>query len=311
MTWWQAIILGLVEGLTEYLPVSSTGHLILAQRAMGLHGEAADAYAICIQAGAIVAVLGLYWRRVRQAAVGWAGKVGLGAGDADGFRLGLNLLLAFLPAAVFGLLLDAKIEELLFHPWPVAVALFVGGLAIIGVDRWRKRTATRKDDAVTHGAEEVPPDLGRPLEGLTPLMALGIGMIQCIAMWPGTSRSLVTIVGGVLVGLSLASAVEFSFLLGVVTLLAATLYKSVLDSVEVDLTGDGVPERVMMLTWMAREYGWLALGLGTLTAWASAVLAVRWMVAYLKRHGLSVFGYYRVGLAAVVAVLIVKGLLGE
>ncbi|MEM8873414.1 MAG: undecaprenyl-diphosphate phosphatase [Planctomycetota bacterium] len=301
MEWWQAIILGIVEGLTEYLPVSSTGHLILAQRAMGLTGEAADAYAICIQAGAIVAVLGLYWQRVRQAAVGWAGKIGLGPGDADGFRLGLNLLIAFMPAAVFGLLLDEHIEAALFHPWPIAIALFVGGLAIIGVDLWRKRTSSPKDDAIARGSTES--EAGRSLDTLTPMMALGIGLIQCVAMWPGTSRSLVTIVGGVLVGLSLASAVEFSFLLGVITLLAATLYKAVLDSV----TSPGSGQEVMMLTWMVDQYGWFALLLGVLSAWISAVLAVKWMVAYLKKHGLSIFGYYRVGLAAAVAVLILVG----
>jgi len=310
MAWWQAIILGLVEGLTEYLPVSSTGHLILAQRAMGLVGEEADAYAICIQAGAILAVLGLYWKRVKQAAVGWAGKVGFGPGDREGFQLGLNLLVAFLPAAVFGLLFDDLIEAYLFHPWPVAAALFVGGLAIIGVDRWQARTRPRKDAVIAEGdASEPGQHAGRDLNQLTWMMALGIGLLQCAAMWPGTSRSLVTIVGGVLVGLSLAAAVEFSFLLGVITLCAATVYKAgAIDAVKNLVTDD--PEPVMILE-MAAAYGWFSMILGSLAAWVSAVLAVKWMVGYLKKHGLSIFGYYRVALALVVAALILTGWLGE
>jgi len=310
MTWWQAIILGLVEGLTEYLPVSSTGHLILAQRAMGLTGEAADAYAICIQAGAIIAVLGLYWKRVRQAAVGWLGKVGIGSGDADGFRLGLNLLVAFMPAAVFGLLFDELIEAYLFHPWPVAGALFVGGVIIIAVDRWKARTRTPKDDVIAEGDDaHIEPAPGRDLHQLTWMMALGIGLLQCAAMWPGTSRSLVTIVGGVLVGLSLAAAVEFSFLLGVITLCAATVYKAgAIEAVKNIVSDD--PEPVMIMQ-MAAEYGWTSMIIGALAAWASAVLAVKWMVSYLKKHGLSIFGYYRVALALVVAALILSGWLGD
>ncbi|MEE9405457.1 MAG: undecaprenyl-diphosphate phosphatase, partial [Algisphaera sp.] len=218
MEWWQAVILGLVEGLTEYLPVSSTGHLLIVQSLLGIgvgdaeEKAAANAYAICIQAGAILAVLGLYWRRVRQALVGWAGKVGMGPGDADGFRMGLNLIVAFLPAAFIGLLLDDWIEAQLFAPWPVVAALFVGGVAILVVSRWKKKQAGES--------------AGDALEAMTWKMALAIGFIQCLAMWPGTSRSLVTIVGGVLVGLSLAAAVEFSFLLGVITLCAATAYKA-------------------------------------------------------------------------------------
>jgi undecaprenyl-diphosphatase len=306
MTWWEAIILGVVEGLTEYLPVSSTGHLIVAQRALGLTGEAADAFAICIQAGAIVAVLGLYWKRVRQAAIGWAGKVGVGPGDADGFRLGLHLLVAFMPAALLGPLVADEIEARLFNPTMVAVALFVGGVAIIAVDRWKRRTARRKADVLADGAGGETSGAGRSLEGMTVMMALGIGLLQCVAMWPGTSRSLMTIVGGVLVGLSLVAAVEFSFLLGVITLLAATAYKALLDGVEVP-TADGGTQEVMMLRYMVAEYGWVSMAVGSAAAWASAVLAVTWMVGYLKQHGIALFGYYRVAAAAAIAVLIAVG----
>ncbi|MCC6679421.1 MAG: undecaprenyl-diphosphate phosphatase [Phycisphaeraceae bacterium] len=279
MTWWQALILGLVEGLTEYLPVSSTGHLILAQRAMGLEGGAADAYAICIQSGAIIAVLGLYYRRVRRCCVGWLHKAKLiKQPDQQGFQLGLNILVAFMPAAVVGVLFDEKIEQYLFGLWPIVAAWFFGGVVILAV-AWR-----RKGNAGSNS--------GTNLESITWRMALAIGMIQCIAMWPGVSRSLVTIVGGVLAGLSLSAAVEFSFLLGVVTLLAATVFK----------IHDAGPA-------MLEAYGWQPMILGTVAAWLSAVIAIKWMVAYLKKHGLAIFGYYRVAIAIVVAVLILSGVI--
>jgi undecaprenyl-diphosphatase len=277
MTWLQAIILGIVEGLTEYLPVSSTGHLILAQRAMGLEGQAANAYAVCIQAGAILAVLGIYRERVKQAVVGWVGKLGIGPGDADGFQLGLNLIAAFLPAAFLGLAFDDMIEEYLFGLWPIVAAWLVGGLAILAVVQWKKKNDSGENT-------------GFALNQLTWKMALAIGFIQCLAMWPGTSRSLVTIVGGVLMGLSLASAVEFSFLLGVITLCAATAYKAL----------EAGPV-------MVEAYGWTPMVIGSIAAWGSAVLAVKWMVKFLQEHGMAIFGYYRVILALVVANIIIAG----
>ena len=266
----EALVLGIVEGLTEYLPVSSTGHLILAQRAMGIEeGDAANAYAICIQAGAIAAVLGLYWRRVRQMARGLVGR------DADGRVLLRNLVVAFIPAAVFGLTFEAAIEEHLFGLWPIVAAWAAGGLAILTV--------------VWTGREKLPPQ-GRALEALTWRGALIIGLIQCIAMWPGVSRSLVTIVGAVLVGLGLPAAVEFSFLLGVVTLGAATAYKALQHGAA-----------------MLDMYGAPTIIVGFIAAFLSAVLAVKWMVAYLSRHGLAIFGYYRVALAAVIGVMLLLG----
>jgi undecaprenyl-diphosphatase len=278
VNWWDAVLLGIVEGLTEYLPVSSTGHLILTQRGLGVpETTASNAYAICIQAGAILAVLGLYRMRVGQVAAGWFGKVGIGKGDDAGFRLGLNIIVAFIPAAILGLLFDDWIEQKLFGLWPVVSAWFVGGVAILLVV-WRRKAG----DA----------NVGKTLSDLTWRMALGIGFLQCLAMWPGTSRSLVTIVGGVLVGLSLVAAVEFSFLLGVLTLCAATVYKA----------KDAGPI-------MIEEYGWMPMIIGSIAAWLSAVIAVKWMVTYLKEHGMAVFGYYRVLLAAVVAGLLAAGLL--
>jgi undecaprenyl-diphosphatase len=277
MDWWQALVLGLVEGLTEYLPVSSTGHLLLTQRLMGIgQTEVSDAFAISVQGGAIVAVLGLYFRRVRQMAFGVFGK------DPEGARLAAAVVAAFLPAAVVGLLLEKPIKQFLFGAefglWPVVFAWFVGGAAILVVGWARRRSGAGRP--------------GMPLGALGLRMALVIGFAQCLAMWPGVSRSLVTIVGGVLVGLGLPAAVEFSFLLGVVTLGAATAY---------DLVRHGQA--------MLAEYGAATLLTGFLAAWISAVLAVRWMVGYLNSHGMALFGYYRIGLALVVAALLASGFL--
>jgi undecaprenyl-diphosphatase len=286
MTLGQATVLGVVEGLTEYLPVSSTGHLLLAEKAMGIgedpggppaqqkrDKDAADAYTIVIQAGAILAVLGLYWRRVRQMLAGLKGE------DEDGRRMFTNIVVGFLPAAVIGLAFNKIIKAYLFGPWPVVGAWFVGGVAILAVAWWQRRS-------------ERPGRSALPMEALTWRMALIIGFAQCIAMWPGVSRSLVTIVGGVLVGLSLPAAVEFSFLLGVVTLGAATGY-------------DGLKHGHIMVQTFAP----LSLAVGVLFAFLAAVVSVKWMVGYLNKHGLSIFGYYRVGLALVVGVLIFKGMM--
>lgn len=279
MNWWQALILGLVEGITEYLPISSTGHLLLAQRVLGMgQSDVADAFAICIQAGAIVAVLGLYRQRVWQMLDGLRGR------DEAGRRLALNIVAAFLPAAVLGLALNKLIKKYLFAGeawglWPVIGAWFVGGLAILGVNLYRRR---RKAAHIE----------GRDLDHLTIPLSVIIGVSQCIAMWPGTSRSLVTIVGGILVGLRMRAAVEFSFLLGVLTLTAAT-------------AKDAAEHGQAMLA----AFGWFPLVVGFLAAWVSAVAAVKWMVAYLNQHGLEIFGYYRIGIAIVVAVLVMRGVL--
>lgn len=280
MTNGQAIILGIVEGLTEYLPVSSTGHLLLAERVMGIgegqslspsdkerKKEAADAYTICIQAGAIIAVLGLYFRRVRQMVMGLFGR------NPVGLRLLIGIVAGFMPAAVIGLLFNKIIKSYLFGPWPVVAAWLVGGLAILLVSYRNRDNHTVRP--------------GSALEDLTWKMAIFIGFAQCIAMWPGVSRSLVTIVGGMLVGLSLPAAVEFSFLLGVVTLSAATAYDALKHGQAIIQTFD--PQ---------------ALGIGLLFAFIAAVISVKWMVAYLNRHGLAIFGYYRVVLALVVGVLL-------
>lgn len=286
---WQAVILGIVEGITEYLPVSSTGHLILASALMGLDDPASkaavDAFNIVIQGGAILAVLGLYWARVAQMLRGAAGLVRIGRGDPAGVRLAVNLFIAFLPAAVLGVLLKDIIEHYLFHAGPVLLALALGGVYMILLERWR----VRRDHGAWH-------DDGPSLDSITPVKALVIGLMQCIAMWPGTSRSMMTITAGVVVGLKPKQAAEFSFLLGLPTLGGAclfTLYKT--------LSDDG--DRNMLTT-----LGWAPIVVGLIVATISAALAVKWLVSFLTRHGLTIFGWYRLGLCVVLGVLVLGGI---
>lgn len=286
---WQAFILGVIEGITEYLPVSSTGHLIVAQRIMGIgigsaeSKAAADAFAVCIQGGAILAVLGLYSKRVLQMIQGVLGK------NPEGLRLAINIIAGFIPAAVLGVLLNHWIKDHLFGMWPVVAAWIIGGAGILAVAWWRKRNPPRSG--------------GSELTDLTLKMALLIGLLQCVAMCPGTSRSLMTICGGLLVGLSIRAAVEYSFLLGVVTLTAATA-KDAIDKVD-----DIEKYKVLFggTKLMIHEYGVLPMAVGIVAAAVSAAIAVRWLVSYLQSHGLSAFGWYRIALGLIIGSLIVAG----
>lgn len=284
---WQAFILGVIEGITEYLPVSSTGHLIVAQRLMGIGTggpqakEAADAFAVCIQGGAILAVLGLYWKRVIQMIRGVLGM------DSEGLKLAIAIIAGFLPAAVLGVLLSHWIKAHLFGMWPVIAAWIIGGIGILAVAWWRKSNPPRGG--------------GKELKDLTWQLALIIGLLQCVAMCPGTSRSLMTICGGLLVGLSIRAAVEYSFLLGVLTLIAATAKDAVgkvkdLDPVYNSLFGG--------TKLMLHEYGALPMIIGIVAAAVSAAIAVKWLVSYLQSHGLSIFGWYRIALGLVIGGLI-------
>ncbi len=276
----HAVILGIVEGVTEYLPVSSTGHLLLAdhilknKKSFAVSNEdekikeASDAYTICIQIGAILAVIGLYRRHIKQMIWGLLGK------DKQGLKLLINILLGFLPAAVIGLLLNRAIKAYLFGIWPVIAAWFAGGVAILIISSKNRKPEQKSDTGIS-------------LYDLSWQSALIIGAAQCIAMWPGISRSLITIGGGLLTGLTMASAVEFSFLLGVVTLSAATAY---------DILKHG---QVMLQIFHP-----LPLATGVVAAFISAVISVKWMVAYLNKHGLEIFGYYRIAIAILAGSLI-------
>lgn len=257
---WEAALLGLVEGLTEFLPVSSTGHLILTSEALGRGNDpAVHSFNIVVQGGAILAVLGLYRVRVLSMLRGLLGR------DPDGRRLLTLLVVGFLPAGLLGPLLDNRIEALLFSPLPVAVALAVGGVAMIVADRFLKKSGA-----------------GKGLESLTWRHALLIGLAQCIAMWPGTSRSLATILGGLVIGLSPAAAAEFSFLLALPTLGGATVYKLLGHSGEI--ASLGLP----------------SVAIGLFVALVSAALAVKGFVAWLQRHGFAALGIYRIVLAIAV-----------
>lgn len=286
---WQAFVLGLIEGITEYLPVSSTGHLLVAQHLMGignatpLDKAAADTFAICIQGGAILAVLGLYFKRVVRMVLGMCGK------DPEGFKLAISILVGFLPAAVIGVLANDWIEAKLFGMWPVVIAWVVGGVAILVVSR-RARTETKGG--------------GLELLEMTWKMALVVGLLQCVAMWPGTSRSLMTIVGGLLVGLSVRAAVEYSFLLGVLTLIAATAKKAVWKVHGLDAQYDAWFGGARLM-W--DSYGPVALAVGVVAATVSAALAVKWLVSYLQSHGLAIFGWYRIAIGTVIGGLLVAG----
>ncbi|MDD3813377.1 MAG: undecaprenyl-diphosphate phosphatase [Desulfocapsaceae bacterium] len=275
----NAAILGLVEGATEYLPVSSTGHLILTENILGLADDptakqAANAYAIVIQAGAILAVLGLYRRRIRQMSLGLLGR------DAAGKRLAWNLVIAFLPAAVVGLLFEHQIKARLFGLWPVTAAWFVGGIFLVILGRRRAQTAS-----MDGGRSD-----GLSIEHFGWRQALGIGLIQCLAMWPGVSRSLATISGGLLMGAELGAAVEFSFLLGLLTLGAATVYEAYKNGIMI----------------MA-NFGLIGPLLGFACAFVSAWVSIKWMVSFLQRGSLAVFGWYRIALALLVAALLLAG----
>jgi undecaprenyl-diphosphatase len=263
----DAAVLGVVEGITEWLPISSTGHLAVTQRLLGLDGAAADSYAIAIQAGAILAVLGLYRHRFGTMVKG------ITHADQEGRHLVFTVALACMPAVAVGLAFEDVIKDNLFGVWPITVAWAVGGVAILVVAAHRRRQ---------------PDGLGLPLDLLSLRSALMIGCAQCIALWPGTSRSLVTILAATAVGLSLPAAIEFSFLVGFVTLGGATLY-------EFASSGDD----------MINAYGLAAPLLGLAFAFVTAVLAMRWMVDYLAAHDLSIFGWYRLTVAALAGLLLV------
>ncbi len=272
MTILESLILGLVEGLTEYLPVSSTGHLIITQYLLGLpESDAMHAFEICVQGGAILAVMGLYFQRVKEM---WNGLLGR---NAAGVRMMINMITGFVPAMVIGLLCSNYIKGYLFNATTVMVMWVVGGIAILLYVRHQKKKGK--------GFE------GKELSELTWKGALGVGFMQCIAMIPGTSRSLMTMLGGLTVGLSVSAAVEFSFLLGLITLGAATVHDAW------KYGGD-----------MVSHIGWGPIIAGSVMAWASSIVAVRWMVGYLNRHSLSIFGWYRIAAGIVMFGFILCGL---
>jgi undecaprenyl-diphosphatase len=257
-----AIVLGVVEGLTEFLPVSSTGHLILVGHWMGFSGAAAATFEIVIQLGAILAVVWEY----RQQLLGHARTLG----EPSSRRFWMNLVLAFLPAAGLGLVFHEAIKEHLFNPRNVAWALIVGALAIFAVELLRLRPRSRS------------------IEAVTARQALGIGVAQCAALFPGFSRAGATILGGLVVGLDRPTSAEFSFLLAIPTILGATV---------LDLASSLGGLTPADLAWM---------GVGLLVSFGSAWAAVRWFLRYVSHHSLAVFAAYRLLVG-----LLVLGLVGS
>ena len=280
-TYTRAVVTGTVEGVTEFLPVSSTGHMIISDRLMRVPNDdhvfvanvadhkgravslarVADDYIVIIQIGAIAAVLVVFFSRVRGV------LVGLLRGERASLRLAAGLLLAFLPAAIIGLLFKEAISAVLFHVEVVACALIGGGLLILIVEHYLPKHVAAGDEVAA----------------ITSKQALIVGLCQCVALIPGTSRSLATILGGRLAGLSNAAATEFSFLVGLITLSAASVYK---------MWSLGPALKQVYPTGPA--------SLGLLLAAITAFVAVKWMVGFVSRRGLGPFAWYRIALGATI-----------
>lgn len=268
MNLFQAAILGAVEGLTEFLPVSSTGHLILAAHAMGLVSDAMDAFEIVIQAGALLAVLWLYRDRVLSL------FTGLGQPGSTGRALLLKLIVAFLPAAAIGFVSHKWIKAHLFGPRPVAIALIAGGLLILIVARWMRARAKAPGAKAQFGLDDLPVSA-----------ALLVGLAQCFSLWPGTSRAMCTILAALVLGATPVAAAEFSFLLALPTLGAATLFDLLKHHDELTGPALGGPGPLIV---------------GLVVSAIVAAIAIRGFLRYVTSRGLEPFGWYRIVLGAVV-----------
>ena len=256
----DAVILGVVEGLTEFLPVSSTGHLIIASDLLGQGGEKGKVFDIVIQLGAILAVCWEFRARIGRAFAGLAS-------DRVQRRFAANLLVAFLPAAIVGLASEHAIKRYLFNPASVAVALALGGLAIFAVERWYRGKAQARVGSVYD---------------MTWRDALGVGLAQCLSLIPGTSRSGATIMGGMLFGLYRAAATDFSFFLAIPVMFAASGYEL-------------VKNRALL-----SEGDLQMIGVGFAVSFAAALVAVKGLIRYVAHHDFRAFAWYRIALAVVV-----------
>lgn len=262
------VILGVVEGLTEFLPVSSTGHLILATKLLGYDADKWEVFNIVIQLGAILAVVVLYWRTF------WAVLQGLFRRDATSIRFVRNILVAFLPAAVIGLALHKKIEALLGDAMVVAVALILGGMAILAIE-WRVKKGH------IAGVAEVPVKT-----------TLGIGFIQCLAMIPGVSRSGATIMGALSLGVERRTAAEFSFFLAIPTMLGATTVE--LAKHRHDIMAPGA-------------VGLGTIGIGFVVAFIVAMLVIKAFVSIISKHGFAPFAWYRIIAGSAALIWLIHG----
>ncbi|MFA6200841.1 MAG: undecaprenyl-diphosphate phosphatase [Bacteroidales bacterium] len=258
MTLFQTIIIAIVEGLTEFLPVSSTGHMIIAQGILGVKStEFVKLFTICIQFGAILSVLVLYWKRFLQS-----------------LNFYYKLLIAFIPAAVIGFLASDFIDSMLENVWVVSIMLVIGGVFMLFCDKWFNRP--EEDQTITYKK------------------SFKIGLYQCIAMMPGVSRSMATIVGGMTQKLSRKTAAEFSFFLAVPTMLAATGYKMLKAIME-----EGGVEML--------QSNLSTLIIGNVVAFIVAMLAIKFFIAVLTKYGFKAFGYYRIVAGMAIIVLMMLG----
>ena len=248
---WKTIVLGIVEGLTEFLPVSSTGHLVLMEELIGFEGPPGKVFEIVIQLGAILAVCWIYREKLISVLLGLASR-------AEARRFAINLIVAFLPAAVLGVLLHKIIKTVLLTPGVVCASLFVGGVIILIVERMRLRP------------------LYRSVDEFSPWLAVKIGCCQTLAMIPGVSRAGATIIGGLLLGAERKAATEFSFFLAIPTMFGATVYDSYKNAGSFAGTN------------------FVTIAIGFVVAFIVAMIVVRALIAFISTHGFAIFGWYRI-----------------
>ena len=272
----KALVMGVVEGLTEFLPISSTGHLILTASLLNFTGEMVKVFEVAIQSGAMLSVIWEYRQRL--------GRTVSGLGhDPVARRFALNVLVAFLPAVVLGLAFGKVIKAHLFHPVPVALAFVVGGLVILWVEARHKRLYGAMDSVGKRHARI------ETVDDMTPLDALKVGLLQCLALIPGTSRSGATIIGAVVLGFSRKAATEFSFYLGIPTLMGAGAY-SVLKQRDA-LRWEDLP----------------VFAVGTVVSFFAALVCIRWLIRYVSTHDFVPFAWYRIVFGGIVLLTATTG----
>ena len=267
----KAVIIGIVEGLTEFLPVSSTGHMILVGNAINFKGEFAEMFEVVIQLGAILAVVVLFWKKIKDSVIEFFKYIFTkGEEGKTGFRFGINVIIGSIPCGIVGVLFYSKIKSL-FRPEAVIVGFIVGGILLIVIENiFRKRKHAVKD-----------------IDKITPMQSLKIGVFQVLSMWPGMSRSASTIMGGWIAGLSTPIAAEYSFFLAIPAMIGSTGK----DLLEYDYSG------------MTTAY-WLALALGFIVAFIVSIVVMNGFVSFLKKKPMRVFAVYRLCAGILLAILV-------
>lgn len=267
----KAIIIAIVEGLTEFIPVSSTGHMILVGSVIDFHGDFANMFEVVIQLGAILAVVVLYWKKIKDSLIGFFSYIFSGGKKGEtGFKFGINVIVGTIPAMVLGLIFHDKIKSL-FGSNAVIIGFIVGGILLIIIENTfrKKRHATKNIDHITV------------------VQALKVGLFQCLSMWPGMSRSASTIMGGWIGGLSTPIAAEFSFFLAIPAMVGASL----LDLLKFDYS-------IMNATY------WIALALGFIVAFIVSLVVMEKFVAFLKKRPMRIFAIYRVAAGLLLGILV-------